>query len=142
MPQPTFDDIRRFCEIDDWTPRETARGKRGDHDRYTKRLDDGTILRTRASHNNDQIGDRSLWHRIWRDQLGLKNEDEFWTALKTGKPVPRAAETPEGTPEWLINHLIHTVGLTEDAALTLTRAEAEARWEAFITSRPEAREKP
>ena len=134
MPQPTFDDLRRFCEIDQWSIRRSARGKTGDHDRYEKQLGDGTMLRTRASHSNEQIGNPNLWHRIWKHQLGLETEEQFWTALKTGKPVPREAEAPRGTPDWLIHQLIHTVGLTEDEALALSVEEAEARWEAHITS--------
>ncbi len=134
MPQPTFDDLRRFCEIDGWSRKESARGKTGDHDRYRKHLGDGTILRTKASHSKEQIGNPSLWHHIWRDQLGLESEDQFWTALKTGKPVPREAEAPRGTPEWLIQQLIHTVGLTEAQALALSPEEAIARWERYITS--------
>lgn len=134
MPQPTFDDLRRFCEIDGWSKKASARGKTGDHDRYRKQLANGTILRTKASHSKEQIGNPSLWHRIWKEQLGLKIEDEFWTALKTGKPVPREGETPRGTPEWLIQRLIHTVGMTEAEAVALTPEEAAARWEKYVTS--------
>ena len=134
MPQPTFDDIRRFCEIDSWSRKESARGKTGDHDRYVKRLGDGSILRTRASHSKEQIGDPRLWHRIWKEQLGLASEDQFWTALRTSTAVQREAEAPKGTPDWLIRRLIHQVGLTEDVALSLSPEEAATRWERFITT--------
>jgi len=134
LPHPTFDDRRRFCEIDGWSKKESARGKTGDHDRYRKELVDGTILRTKASHSKEQIGNPSLWRHIWRDQLGLESEDEFWTALKTGKPVQREPEAPRGTPEWLIQQLLHTLGMTEAEALALTPDEAVARWEKYITS--------
>jgi hypothetical protein len=134
LPQPTFDEIRRFCEIDGWSKKESARGKTGDHDRYVKRLGDGSVLRTKASHSKDQIKDPSLWHRIWKEQLGLESQDQFWTALRTRTPVPRGTEAPKGTPDWLIRQLIHTVGLTEDEALALSPEEAEAHWERFITS--------
>jgi hypothetical protein len=132
LPQPTFGDLRRFCEIDAWSKKKGARGKTGDHDRYVKQLGDGTILRTRVSHSNDQIGNADLWHHIWRDQLGLESEDQFWTALKTGQPVPRETEPLRGTPEWLIQRLIHTVGLSEEEALGLSVEEATARWEKHI----------
>ena len=134
MPQPTFDDIRRFCEIDGWSKKESARGKTGDHDRYVKRLADGSILRTKASHSKDQIGDPRLWHRIWKEQLGLQSEEQFWAALRTSVPVQREAEEPRGTPDWLIRRLIHQVGLTEEAALLLSPEEAAACWEQFISS--------
>jgi hypothetical protein len=136
VPQPTFDDIRRFCAIDGWTKEESARGKTGDHDRFVKRLGDGSILRTKASHGKGQIGDPRLWHRIWKEQLALESEDQFWTALRISVPVQRESEPPKGTPEWLIRRLIHQVGLTEEAALSLSPEEAAARWELFITSPP------
>jgi hypothetical protein len=134
LPQPTFDDIRRFCEIDGWSKKESARGKTGDHDRYVKRLGDGSILRTKASHSNDQIGHPRLWHRIWKQQLGLESEDQFWAALRTSMAVQREAVAPKGTPDWLIRRLIHQVGLTEEVALSLSPEEAAARWERFTTS--------
>jgi hypothetical protein len=134
LPQPTFDDIRRFCEIDGWSKKESARGKTGDHDRYVKRLGDGSILRTKASHSKDEIGDPHLWHRIWKEQLGLQREEQFWAALRTSSSVKRDAEAPKGTPDWLIRRLIHQVGLTEEVALSLSPEEAGARWERFITS--------
>jgi hypothetical protein len=137
LPQPTFDDIRRFCEIDGWSKKESARGKTGDHDRYVKRLGDGSILRTKASHSKDQIGDPRLWHRIWKEQLGLESEDQFWAALRTSVLVQREAEAPKGTPDWLIRRLIHQVGLTEETALSLSPEKAAARWERFITSQRE-----
>ena len=133
MPQPTFDDIRRFCEIDGWSEKGGARGKTGDHDRYIKQLADGSILRTKASHRNEQIGDPNLWHRIWKEQLGLESEEQFWTALRTRTPVPRGTEAPKGTPDWLIRRLINQVGLKENEALALSPEEAAARWEQFMT---------
>jgi hypothetical protein len=132
--QPTFDDLRRFCEIDGWSKKESARGKAGYHDRYRKQLGDGTILRTKVSRHEGQIGSPSLWHHIWKDQLGLEREDQFWTALKSGKPVQREAEAARGTPEWLIRQLIQTVGMTEAEALALSPDKAAARWERYITS--------
>ena len=71
MPPPSFDDLRRFVEIDTWEELERVRGGAGDHRRYRKVLADGTILRTRVSHGSGEIGDAGLWKRIWRDQLGL-----------------------------------------------------------------------
>jgi hypothetical protein len=49
-------------------------------------------------------------------------------------PVQREAEAPKGTPDWLIRRLIHQVGLTEEAALSLSPGEAAAQWERFISS--------
>ncbi len=136
MPQPRFDDLRRFCELDGWTKKSTVRRGEGDHTRYEKRLEDGTILRTRASHSNEQIGDPSLWRRIWRDQLGLESEDEFWRVLETREPASRPStqpQPPEGPslPGWLVETLIRQAGLPIEQVKGLTEEEARRRLHEF-----------
>jgi hypothetical protein len=140
VPQPRFDDIRRFCEIDGWTKKSTVRRGEGDHTRYEKRLPDGSILRTKASHTNEQIGDRSLWRRIWRDQLGLESEDEFWRVLRAGKPAARPTaepRPPEGPslPAWVVEALVRQAGLPIEEIRVLTEEEARERVREFW-SRP------
>jgi hypothetical protein len=133
---PTFGDLRRFCQIDGWE--ETTKKRKGkDHYRYRKVLDDGSILHTRASHGNDEIGDPALWSRIWRHQLGLDDEDQFYEALRTGKPVDRGgAEPDEPTTEQqdaaLVNALIHTLGLDAGEVREMSNDEMRARWAEFV----------
>jgi hypothetical protein len=133
MPQPRFGDIREFCRIDGWEQTTTAKGKKvGDHFRYRKTLPDGTILRTRASHGNDQIGDPALWKRIWSEQLGLDNEQQFWDALNSGKPVPRGTTEPAAPagpslPLWLYRKLLVEVRVPEAELASLSEAQALAR---------------
>lgn len=129
MPQPDFEDLRRFCEIDGWEELHPVRGGSGDHRRYRKLLADGTILRTRVSHGRGQIGDPSLWARIWRHQLGLESEDSFWQALRDGRAVARggaAPRRPDGpsTPAWVVAGLLRT-GRTEAAIRALRADEAQ-----------------
>jgi hypothetical protein len=136
VPQPRFDDIRRFCELDGWTKKSTVRRGEGDRTRYEKRLGDGTILRTRASHSNEQIGDRSLWQHIWRDQLGLESEEEFWRVLEARRPADRQGEAPErpsgpSLPGWLVEALIRQVGLSLDEVRQLTEQQARERLNEF-----------
>ena len=111
MPQPRFSDIRRFCSIDEWEELGRVRGGTGDHWRYRKVLTDGTVLRTRASHSNEQIADPNLWRRIWREQLGLESEEQFWETLRTGVPVQRTAQvacppTGPSIPAWIVQGLL------------------------------------
>ncbi len=139
MPQPSSRDIKRFCEIDGWEQTKTVKKKDGDHFRYRKHLDDGGLLRTRASHSKDQIGDPGLWHHIWHEQLGLASEDQFWAALKSGKPVdrsPAAPQRPQGPslPAHLAGPLIRQVGLTVKEVAGLSVDEAEARLAAYYES--------
>lgn len=137
MPQPKFSDIRRFCQIDGWTEKKGSSGKRGDHYRYRKTLDDGSILRTKTSHGDEQIGDPSLWRRIWRDQLALASEDQFWDALATGEAIDRspAAPVPSGPslPGWLVNDLIRKVGLHPDEVAQMSEVEAKERLNEFYS---------
>lgn len=143
MPQPRWGDIRDFCRIDEWehvTP--AGRRRQEDHFRYCKELPDGTILRTRASHGNDQIGDPGLWSKIWRHQMQLEAEDEFWEALRTGDPVDRGPDDPDGDapptgptkPGWLVAALLGSVGLAEAEVREMSEDEASKRWEEFCTT--------
>jgi hypothetical protein len=137
LPQPKFSDIRRFCQIDGWEEKEGASGKRGDHFRYRKVLEDGRILRTKTSHSDDEIGDPGLWRRIWRDQLGLESEDQFWEALASGDPVDRAESTPTpagpSLPGWLVDSLIRKVGIAPEEVARMTEQEARDRLNEFYS---------
>lgn len=140
MPQPRFSDLRRFCEIDGWEELKGARGKRGDHFRYRKVLPDGLILRTKASHGDDEIG-RDLWNHIWREQLALEGEDQFWEALETGKPVDRgpageAAPSGPSLPAWLVDSLIRRAGVPPEEVARMPEEEARERLNEFY-SRPD-----
>lgn len=140
MPRPRFSDIRRFCEIDGWEELGRTRGGTGDHWRYRKVLGDGMVLRTRASHSDEQIGDPGLWQRIWKHQLDLDSEEQFWEALRTGQPVPREAHEPTAPaagpsiPAWVVQGLLRA-GVPESEIRELDPDEARGRLEE-IWSRP------
>ena len=135
MPPPKFSDIRRFCEIDGWEQLSRSGGGIGDHWGYRKVLDDGTVLRTRASHSDEQIGDPGLWQRIWKHQLGLESEEQFWEALLSGQPVLRgtaeeAAPTGPSVPAWIVQGLLRA-GVPETEVRRLDADEARRRLEAI-----------
>jgi hypothetical protein len=139
LPQPRFSDLRRFCEIDGWEELKGARGKRGDHFRYRKVLPDGRILRTKASHGDDEIG-RDLWNHIWREQLALEGEGQFSEAMETGKPVDRtrAEEAPPSGPSlpaWLVNNLIRQAGVPPEEVALMSEEEARRRLNEFYARR-------
>ncbi|MEX2324453.1 MAG: hypothetical protein WD576_01770 [Nitriliruptoraceae bacterium] len=138
MKHPTWDDIRRFCEIDGWEPTHAARGrKRRDHDRFTKVLADGSVLRTRASHSRDEIGDPRLVRHILSDQLKV-SEYQFWDAVDNGRApqrneaVPAAPESVTSSiPGWLAVSLSTIVGLSDDEILSMDEHAAMQAWLAW-----------
>lgn len=135
MPPPTWNDLERFCEIDGWERRE------GDHIRFRKQLDDGRILRTKVSRKGSETIGRSLWTHIWREQLALPAEEDFWETLETRNPADREplgrAERPaqRGLPAWLWQRLTEEVGLSEEEVRTLSEEQALERLHEFW-SRP------
>lgn len=93
-------------------------------------------LRTRVSHGRGSIDDPALWNRIWREQLALGSEEEFWNALGSRAPVDRAPPPdapPSGPskPGWLLNSLIFVAGLPEEEVERLSVDEATRRWLEF-----------
>jgi hypothetical protein len=130
VPIPDRNDVERFCELDGW---EETQAESPDHHRYRKRLDDGTVLRTRVSFGRGPICRvPALWAKVWRHQLKLESEDEFWKVLKTRKPAPRGAPAelpPElQMPAWLFEALLYTFGLDESKVRSLSEGEALARY--------------
>lgn len=138
MPQPTHRQLRRFCEIDGWEETKSARGKTPDHYRYRKVLGDGQILRTKVSHGSGSIEDPRMWARIWKEQLGLTSEQQFWEALQSGEAAARhdvaSTAEPEHVPRELFWQLVHRVGLTEREAAALSKEEAVQRMSDFWLS--------
>lgn len=130
MPIPTKKDVKRFCELDVWEKTEAVSP---DHHRYRKRLDDGTVLRTKVSLGRGPICPApALWAKVWRHQLGLSSEDEFWQVLKTRQPAERGAPVAP-PPEtrmlaWLFEALVHSCGLDERDVRALSENEALARY--------------
>jgi len=130
VPIPDKRDVKRFCELDGW---EETQAESPDHYRYRKRLDDGTILRTKVSHGRGPICRApQLWTRVWRHQLGLGSEDEFWEVLRTRKPAPRGAAVSQPAepqmPAWLFEALVYTFHVAEDEVRSLNEEEALARY--------------
>lgn len=88
---PTRRDLEAFVRADGWEPKPTARGKaRGDHDRYRKRLPDGSVLNTKISHPVDDTSLGTLWESTIRPLQLQVTEEQFWDCIASGKPVDRS----------------------------------------------------
>jgi hypothetical protein len=123
MRTPTFAELKRFCEQDRWDSK-----RRTDHRRFTKKMPDGTLARTRVSFGAGQLNDPKLFAAILRDQLRV-SADEFWRVVDRGgpaiRPSPITAETPAELPAWLVTQLMKE-GVKADALKRLSEDDAKA----------------
>ena len=123
---PTKRELEAFLQIDGWT-----KVRSNDHVRYTKTLEDGTVLHTRVSHGRGPaVRSVRFWTKIWRHQLQLSSEAEFWAALKSGTPVVRSvatnASSGSGLPLRAVLFLVATGRWTEEEILAMDPEEARA----------------
>lgn len=139
MRLPSTADLHRFCEVDGWEIRKTARGKKAsDHTRYKKVLSDGTMLITKVSHGRKGIDDPDLFKHILRTQLQVTGE-QFWAAVDNGTKPERPGAEPEPLPQGsipfdLARNLLLRVGVSQAELAQMTMDEAVARWQEYLTS--------
>lgn len=122
--RPTWAQLRRFCERQGFRPSTT------DHHFYDRLLPDGSTAGTKISFGRAETETipPSLWPRIWRRQLRLRDEEEVWRGLD-GAPVeydvPPAPEPAHPLPDFLARHLREDRHLPEEAIAATTPAEAQ-----------------
>jgi hypothetical protein len=122
--RPTWAQVRRFCEIQGFRPSTT------DHDFWDKRLPDGSTAGTKISFSVTETEPvpSSLWPRIWRRQLRLHTEAEFWRGLDgeaVEYDIPPTPHATEPLPAYLARHLRDDRHLSEDEIARTTREEAQ-----------------
>lgn len=129
---PTFAEITEFLQIDGW-----VKGVTTSHTFWSKTLPNGEHLETHVSLAADKSPGLGRFSSILRFQLKI-NKAEFWTALQTGKPVPRpSAEMPEAVVAhefWVIDGLKRQVGLSEEEIAEFSVEEAKDRLLSFWSS--------
>ena len=127
-PAPTREHHDDFCLTEKWTPVRGATGKPVEHHKtFELPLHDGRILRTRISKPVDRSTyGASIWASILRSQLVVDGL-AFWACVQggvlpdRGRPAPVAKDT---LPLFLVDQLVHLVGLAPHAAVALSRREA------------------
>ena len=121
--RPTWGQIRQFCR------RLGYRETRTDHFHYIKVLPDRSTSGTMVSMgvDSDEVP-RQMWAMVWRHQLRLASEDEFWKGLR-GEPVEYAAsaaqEPAQPLPGYVTRFLQGTLHLSEAEIAALTGQEAQ-----------------
>lgn len=123
MRTPRWGELRQFCLRNDY--RET----RTDHFHYLKVLPDHSTSGTMVSLGVD--GDEVpplMWQRVWRRQLRLATEDDFWRGLR-GEPfrydVPPTPEPAQPLPSYLERFLRDTLHWPPDRIAATSREEAQ-----------------
>lgn len=122
MP-PRWGELREFCLKQGY--RETVT----DHFRYLKVLPDRSTTGTMISKGREgEVIPSRMWQLVWRRQLRLASEEEFWKGLR-GEPVryaiPEGVEPDEPLPPYLQRFLRNVLQLSESDARKVGRAQAQ-----------------
>lgn len=122
--RPTWGQVRQFCERQDFRRSTT------DHNFYDKRLPDGSTAGTKISFNRAETEPvpPALWPRVWKRQLRLRTEEEFWRGLEgatVAYDVPPTPEPAQPLPDYLARHLRADRQLPEAAIAAMSREEAQ-----------------
>ncbi len=122
MP-PRWGQVRQFCEIQGYRKSET------DHTHYSMPLPDRTTSGTMISHGKDgQTIAAPTWQRVWKHQLRLVSEEEFWKGLRGERvqydvsPMP---EVSQPLPDYLQRFLRDKLHYDGGQIARLSRAEAQ-----------------
>ncbi|MGH2369256.1 MAG: hypothetical protein ACRDI2_13755 [Chloroflexota bacterium] len=122
MP-PRWGEVREFCRKQGY--QETRTG----HIHYLKVLPDRSTSGTMVSLGVDgQVVPSSLWVRVWRRQLRLTSEEEFWKGLRgelVTYAIPPTPASPEPLPAYLLRFLRDTLHLPDAQIAPLTREQAQ-----------------
>jgi hypothetical protein len=121
--RPTWGQVRQFCITQGYQER------RGDHDRYIKvvgRESSGTMI----SHGVDgETVPAQMWLLVWKRQLKLASEEEFWKGLRgevVQYAIPPAPEPRRPLPAYLERFLRETLHWSPEQVAQTTRDEAQA----------------
>jgi hypothetical protein len=126
---PNWGDVEAFLRADGWTrlAGSDRGGRRQSHIFFEKVLDGGRVLQTHISHDRSSTVPAGRFGAILRDQLEVKR-DEFWEAVRSGRPVGRPVPVDEDAanelPSWVVSVLAGPMRLGPDEISRLTEAEA------------------
>ena len=127
--RPTWGQVREFCR------RQGYRETRTNHIRYLKVLPDRTTSGTMVSLgvDSDEVPPQR-WRLVWKYQLRLASEDDFWRGLR-GEPVQYdvqpTVEPPEPLPGYLLRFVKEILFLTDSEIEALTREQAQQLWDDY-----------
>jgi hypothetical protein len=122
--------VRRFCENEEFDHFSS------DHDYYDKTFQSGETAGTKISRGVDgETLDSGMWQMVWKRQLRLRSEDEFWRGVRGESvtyDIPPPPATPEPLPDYLRRYLANTEHLDDAAIARLSKDEAMERYQRHL----------
>ncbi len=128
----TWQDVEAFLAADLWIA-----GRKTGHDFYEKLLPNGELLRTHISRAGSKGMSPGRFRAILRNQLKV-GEDDFWEAIRAGRPAARPSEVEEPPPQhaaWVVRVLVIELHLTPSEIQALSVEDA-LRMVNALRSRP------
>jgi hypothetical protein len=115
--------VREFCR------KQGYRETRTNHIRYLKVLTDRSTSGTMVSLGVDaEEVPAQRWQLVWKHQLRLASEEDFWNGLR-GEPVqyavPTAPEPSEPLPAYLFRFLSNVLHISQAEIEAMTREQAQ-----------------
>ncbi len=122
---PTWREVEAFCRRNGY-----AQDERTHHTYHTREPVPGFVSQAYVSRGagNKRVP-TPLWGQVWRDQLRLRDEDDFWRGLDGeayAYDLPPAPPAPEPLPPYLVRFLRDTLRYTE-AQIAETAPDAAQR---------------
>lgn len=121
--RPRWGEVREFCL------RQGYKETRTDHFHYLKVLPDRSISGTMVSMGVDgEEVPAQMWGLVWRRQLRLAGEDEFWNGLRgesVAYAIPPPPDSPASLPPYLDRFLRQTLHLSDKQIAATSREDAQ-----------------
>ena len=136
MPRiPTWREVADFCRRNGY-----ERDERNHHTYYTREPTAGFISQTYLSRGagNARVP-TPLWPRVWRDQLRLASEDDFWKGLDDEEyryDLPPTPSVPDPMPPYLARFLRDTLHYTDEQIAAISPEDAQRMLDAHYSRPP------
>ena len=125
--------MRRFCENEGFDLFSS------DHDYYDKTFPGGETAGTKISRGVEgEMLDPGMWHMVWKRQLRVKSESDFWRGVRGESviyDIPAPPPLPEPLPDYLRRYLANIEHLDASAIARLSPDEARNGISATLRAR-------
>ena len=121
---PTWREVAEFCHRHGY-----AQDERSHHTYYTREPVPGFVSQTYLSRSagNKRVPSPQ-WSQVWRDQLRLRSEDDFWKGLdgeEYAYDLPPTSPPSEEMKPYLVRFLRETLHYTDAQIAETASSEAQ-----------------